>query len=167
MQKCGIAIACRRNNHAPRRNHFLFLCISIIHYAYCDYHQFHVHPCFASDPLIFFSGEKDGDRQSFLSLLIRDRRTMSSYTLVTDVLSPRGDLREKWFEREVIASRLKLEILIPSHLIPFYLQLTSFIHPIPWYLLQRLHNPLSLTLRPRPRKWRHHPLTSLPSPERT
>ncbi len=72
MRKCGSAIACRRSNHASRCNRFLFLSVSIIHHEYFDDHQLHVHSSFASDPLILFSGEKDGDRQSFLSLHIRD-----------------------------------------------------------------------------------------------
>ncbi len=64
-------------------------------HVYCDYDQLHVHSNFAFDPLIFFFDEKDGDRQSFLFLHIRDRRTMLLYTLVTDILSPRSDLKQK------------------------------------------------------------------------
>lgn len=68
--------------------------------------------------MILSSGEKDGDWQSFWSLLIR----VVSSCLVTDILSPRGDLRERWFESNSITVRDYYSILFATYISTVYSQ---------------------------------------------
>ena len=126
-RKCGIVLVYRQSNHIFRYHCFfssmylssIIYTAIIINYTYIlDLYIINWYLFPMKDQRLTIIFITSSTCLTYCVIVYINDKCIFSFRSFTDLLSPRGDLKEKWFKREVIVSQLKFKI--PIHSIWFH-----------------------------------------------